>query len=85
MASHKRELVAEAQRLAEQEGPAQQRADQAKQLQQRWRELGRAPKGVEQPCGASFVAIATPSSPRAMRCAASSRRVSSSASMPCRR
>ncbi|WP_198651734.1 DUF349 domain-containing protein [Salinicola sp. RZ23] len=47
-ASHKRELVAEAQRLAEQEGPAQQRADQAKQLQQRWRELGRAPKGVEQ-------------------------------------
>ncbi|WP_353981153.1 DUF349 domain-containing protein [Salinicola endophyticus] len=48
IASHKRELVAEAQRLAEQTGPAQQRADQAKQLQQRWRELGRAPKGVEQ-------------------------------------
>lgn len=54
IASHKRELVAEAQRLAEQEGPAQQRADQAKQLQQRWRELGRAPKGVEQPLWRQF-------------------------------
>lgn len=48
IASHKRELVEQARRLAEDDAPAQQRAEQAKALQQRWRELGRAPKGVEQ-------------------------------------
>ncbi|WP_110685523.1 DUF349 domain-containing protein [Salinicola aestuarinus] len=48
VASHKRELVAEARQLADSDASAAQRADAAKALQQRWRALGRAPKGVEQ-------------------------------------
>ncbi|MAM59425.1 MAG: hypothetical protein CMN25_19105 [Salinicola sp.] len=48
VAGHKRELVEQARRLAEDPAPATQRAEQAKSLQQRWRDLGRAPKGIEQ-------------------------------------
>ena len=48
VADHKRELVEQARQLAEDTAPAAQRAEQAKSLQQRWRELGRAPKGIEQ-------------------------------------
>jgi len=48
VASRKRELVEQARRLAEDTAPAAQRAEQAKSLQQHWRELGRAPKGIEQ-------------------------------------
>ncbi|OLO06088.1 MULTISPECIES: DUF349 domain-containing protein [Salinicola] len=48
VASRKRDLVEQARQLAEDAAPAGQRAEQAKALQQRWRELGRAPKGIEQ-------------------------------------
>lgn len=48
IAAAKRELIEHARQLAGQRLPAAQRAEQAKSLQQRWRELGRAPKGEEQ-------------------------------------
>ncbi|WP_110669055.1 DUF349 domain-containing protein [Salinicola halophilus] len=48
VATHKRELVEQARELAGSDANAAQRADTAKTLQQRWRALGRAPKGVEQ-------------------------------------
>lgn len=48
IAEAKRELVEEARQLSAEEMPATRRAEQAKTLQRRWRELGRAPKGEEQ-------------------------------------
>lgn len=48
IATAKRELVEEARQLQTDAGTASQRAEHAKQLQRRWRELGRAPKGEEQ-------------------------------------
>ncbi|WP_251976945.1 DUF349 domain-containing protein [Salinicola avicenniae] len=48
IATHKRTLVEQARQLAEDSASAAQRAEQAKALQQQWRALGRAPKGVEQ-------------------------------------
>nr|WP_298414993.1 DUF349 domain-containing protein [uncultured Halomonas sp.] len=44
----KQALVKEARYLQSESEPASKRAEQAKRLQQRWRELGRAPKGEEQ-------------------------------------
>ena len=49
IAEAKRELVDEARQLSEEEQmPAARRAERAKELQRRWRALGRAPKGEEQ-------------------------------------
>ncbi|TFH88286.1 DUF349 domain-containing protein [Billgrantia azerbaijanica] len=48
VADAKRALIDEAQRLLEQEMPAERRAETTKALQQRWRSLGRAPRGEEQ-------------------------------------
>lgn len=48
IASAKRELIAQAKELQTSSQSASQRAEQAKTLQKRWRELGRAPKGEEQ-------------------------------------
>lgn len=48
VAAAKRELVTQARELHSSSGSAAQRAEQAKDLQRRWRELGRAPKGEEQ-------------------------------------
>ncbi|MCJ8284415.1 MULTISPECIES: DUF349 domain-containing protein [unclassified Halomonas] len=48
IADAKREVIDQARALVDARLPARQRADQAKALQQRWRELGRAPKGEEQ-------------------------------------
>ncbi|WP_163558167.1 DUF349 domain-containing protein [Halomonas sp. NO4] len=48
VADAKRALIDEARALLEQERPAEQRAETAKELQQRWRSLGRAPRGEEQ-------------------------------------
>ncbi|MCP1365931.1 DUF349 domain-containing protein, partial [Halomonas sp. BBD48] len=48
IATAKRTLVDEARQLQSDTGTAAQRAEQAKGLQRRWRELGRAPKGEEQ-------------------------------------
>ncbi|QEA37866.1 DUF349 domain-containing protein [Pistricoccus aurantiacus] len=48
IAEAKRELLAQAQALETSSLDAGQRAEQAKTLQRRWRELGRAPKGEEQ-------------------------------------
>ncbi|MEQ5800769.1 DUF349 domain-containing protein [Halomonas sp. H10-9-1] len=48
IAEAKRELIEEARLLSGSESPATKRAEQAKALQRRWRELGRAPKGEEQ-------------------------------------
>ncbi|TDX27907.1 uncharacterized protein DUF349 [Modicisalibacter xianhensis] len=48
IATAKRALVEEARQLQYDKGTAAQRAEQAKALQRRWRELGRAPKGEEQ-------------------------------------
>ncbi|MEC9482856.1 MAG: DUF349 domain-containing protein, partial [Halomonas sp.] len=48
VATAKRALVEEARQLLSDSGTAAQRAEQAKRLQRRWRELGRAPKGEEQ-------------------------------------
>ncbi len=48
IADAKRELIAEARTLSDSSQPATQRARDAKHLQRRWRELGRAPKGEEQ-------------------------------------
>ncbi|GHB07195.1 DUF349 domain-containing protein [Modicisalibacter luteus] len=48
IAAAKRALVEEARQLQNDTGTAAQRAEHAKGLQRRWRELGRAPKGEEQ-------------------------------------
>ncbi|SDM07671.1 protein of unknown function [Modicisalibacter muralis] len=48
IASAKRQIIEEARALQTAATPAAQRAEQAKALQRRWRELGRAPKGEEQ-------------------------------------
>src|SRR5699024_1480540 len=48
VASAKRELIESAQAVLAADQPSRQRAEQAKALQQRWRSLGRAPKGEEQ-------------------------------------
>lgn len=48
IAEAKRVLIEQARQLQSSSQAATQRAEQAKSLQQRWRELGRAPKGEEQ-------------------------------------
>ncbi|MBY5926466.1 MULTISPECIES: DUF349 domain-containing protein [unclassified Halomonas] len=48
IAESKRALIDQARSLLETSLAARQRGEQAKALQQRWRELGRAPKGEEQ-------------------------------------
>ncbi|WP_111412818.1 DUF349 domain-containing protein [Billgrantia lactosivorans] len=48
VADAKRRLIEEAQALIEHPSPPDERAERAKRLQQRWRELGRAPRGEEQ-------------------------------------
>ncbi|MDR9439164.1 MAG: DUF349 domain-containing protein, partial [Halomonas sp.] len=48
IAEAKRDLVEQTRELLAREMPAAKRADQAKALQRRWRDLGRAPKGEEQ-------------------------------------
>lgn len=48
VADTKRKLVDDARALLERQLPAAVRAEEAKVLQQRWRELGRAPRGEEQ-------------------------------------
>ncbi len=48
VADAKRQLIDEAQALLERQMAPDARAEQAKALQQRWRELGRAPRGEEQ-------------------------------------
>lgn len=54
IAASKRELVEQAQALHNDDGSASQRAERAKALQRRWRELGRAPKGEEQALWRAF-------------------------------
>ncbi|WP_227369142.1 DUF349 domain-containing protein [Halomonas sp. M20] len=53
----KQALVEEARHLQSEPEPASRRAEQAKRLQQRWRELGRAPKGEEQALWREFRGI----------------------------
>ncbi|CAM3378886.1 DUF349 domain-containing protein [Halomonas lysinitropha] len=48
IAEAKRDLIEQTRELLARDMPATKRADQAKALQHRWRELGRAPKGEEQ-------------------------------------
>ncbi|MCL7939496.1 DUF349 domain-containing protein [Halomonas sp. ATCH28] len=48
IAEAKRDLIEQTRELLTREMPAVKRADQAKALQRRWRDLGRAPKGDEQ-------------------------------------
>ncbi len=48
IAEAKRELIEAARALRDRDLPAPRRAQEAKDLQRRWRELGRAPKGAEQ-------------------------------------
>ncbi|QTP53582.1 DUF349 domain-containing protein [Billgrantia sulfidoxydans] len=48
VADAKRRLIEEAQALIERPSSPDERAEHAKRLQQRWRELGRAPRGEEQ-------------------------------------
>ncbi|APX91791.1 hypothetical protein BWR19_01890 [Halomonas sp. 1513] len=57
IAAAKRELIDAAQALLDGDQPSQRRADQAKRLQQRWRGLGRAPKGEEQALWREFRGI----------------------------
>ena len=57
IAAAKRELIDAAQALLDGDQPSQRRADQAKHLQQRWRALGRAPKGEEQALWREFRGI----------------------------
>jgi len=57
IAAAKRELIAQTRELLAQDMPATRRAAQAKALQQRWRELGRAPKGEEQTLWREFRAL----------------------------
>ncbi len=54
IAASKRELAERAQALQHADEPAVQRAERAKALQRRWRELGRAPKGEEQALWRAF-------------------------------
>lgn len=53
----KQALVEEARRLQSEPEPASKQAEQTKRLQQRWRELGRAPKGEEQALWREFRGI----------------------------
>nr|WP_298380309.1 DUF349 domain-containing protein [uncultured Halomonas sp.] len=53
----KQALVEEARHLQSGSEPASKRAEQVKRLQQRWRELGRAPKGEEQALWREFRSI----------------------------
>ncbi|MGM0694292.1 MAG: DUF349 domain-containing protein [Pseudomonadota bacterium] len=48
IAAAKRDLIEQTRELLASDMPERKRADQAKALQQRWRALGRAPKGEEQ-------------------------------------
>ncbi|QJQ94622.1 MULTISPECIES: DUF349 domain-containing protein [Halomonadaceae] len=57
IATAKRELIEQAAALLESEAPSHQRAERAKALQQRWRDLGRAPKGEEQALWREFRAL----------------------------
>ncbi|MBD3898475.1 DUF349 domain-containing protein [Halomonas sp. ML-15] len=57
IATAKRELIDAAQALLDGDQPSHRRAAQAKQLQQRWRALGRAPKGEEQALWREFRGI----------------------------
>lgn len=54
IAAAKQALVEAAEALADEDSPARPRAEQAKTLQTRWRELGRAPKGEEQRLWTAF-------------------------------
>ncbi|MGY3728845.1 MULTISPECIES: DUF349 domain-containing protein [Cobetia] len=54
IAAAKQALVDAAEALADEDAPARARAEQAKALQTRWRELGRAPKGEEQRLWSAF-------------------------------
>lgn len=57
IADAKRELIEQTRQLAETPMPAARRAEQAKALQQRWRALGRAPRGEEQALWREFRGI----------------------------
>ncbi|MCE8020695.1 DUF349 domain-containing protein [Halomonas sp. MCCC 1A11036] len=57
VADAKRQLIDEAQALLEKSLPPDARAEHAKTLQQRWRELGRAPRGEEQTLWREFRAV----------------------------
>lgn len=57
VATAKRELVDAAHALLDDDRSSHQRAEQAKALQQRWRALGRAPKGEEQALWREFRGI----------------------------
>ncbi|MBS9403023.1 DUF349 domain-containing protein [Halomonas sp. TRM85114] len=57
IADAKRELIEQTRQLAEHSMPAARRAEQAKALQQRWRALGRAPRGEEQALWREFRGI----------------------------
>jgi lysophospholipase L1-like esterase len=57
IADAKRELIDQTRQLSEHDIPATRRAEQAKALQQRWRELGRAPRGEEQALWREFRSI----------------------------
>ncbi|WP_280554418.1 DUF349 domain-containing protein [Halomonas sp. 25-S5] len=48
IAEAKRDLIEQTRELLARDMPATKRADQAKALQRRWRDMGRAPKGEEQ-------------------------------------
>ncbi|NHH84922.1 DUF349 domain-containing protein [Cobetia sp. MB87] len=54
IAAAKQALVDAVEALANEDSPARARAEQAKALQSRWREMGRAPKGEEQRLWAAF-------------------------------
>ncbi|MFC0268893.1 DUF349 domain-containing protein [Kushneria aurantia] len=54
IAEAKRELIEQISQLAQQTGDDERRAEQAKALQTRWRELGRAPRGEEQALWRTF-------------------------------
>jgi DNA repair protein SbcC/Rad50 len=57
VADAKQGLIDEARKLLEESLPPAVRADKAKSLQQRWRELGRAPRGEEQTLWREFRAL----------------------------
>ncbi|SFU60537.1 DUF349 domain-containing protein [Halomonas korlensis] len=57
IADVKRGLIEQTRQLAEHPMPAARRAEQAKALQQRWRALGRAPRGEEQALWREFRGI----------------------------
>ncbi|MCG6658266.1 DUF349 domain-containing protein [Halomonas campisalis] len=54
VAEAKRQLIDQARTLLEQRMPPAARAEEAKALQQRWRQLGRAPRGEEQALWRTF-------------------------------